>query len=199
MREHFLVLVFALVFPTLVAHAQESKGQEPKTKLEAFSARTGVVIVRGFEEIGDVYGLYSTQIEVDAKEFQNAATGKKQYGITIKVMSSGKYEKENTSYIDYDEIESLITGIDYIAKIDRSVTRFSEFQADFKTKDNLVISTFSSEQRTMASVSSGRIGKVQAFYKISSLGEIRAIIQKAKQRIDTLKKKDKSRKSGRIR
>lgn len=186
-----LFLVVFFVAP-LSLHAQNLKDQvpSPKTKLEEFSARTGVVIIRGFEEIGLAYGLYSTSIKVEAKEFVNVSTGKRKYGITIEVKKEDKrYDKESTSYIDYDEIESLISGIDYIAKIDKSRTKFSNFQADYNTKGDFKISTFSTAGKIMVAVSSGHIGKVSAYYNLSSLTEIRTLVQKAKTKIDTLKDK----------
>ena len=185
----FLVLFF--VAP-LSLHAQNLKDQvpSPKTKLEEFSARTGVVIIRGFEEIGSAHGLYSTSIKVEAKEFVNVSTGKREYGITIEVKKEdGSYDKESTSYIDYDEIESLISGIDYIAKIDKSKTNFSNFQADYNTKGDFKISTFSTSGKIMVAVSSGNIGRVSAYYNLSSLTEIRTLIEKSKTKIDTLKEK----------
>ena len=185
----FLVLFF--VAP-LSLHAQNLKDQvsSPKTKLEEFSARTGVVIIRGFEEIGSVYGLYSTSIKVEAKEFVNVSTGKREYGITIEVKKEdGRYDKESTSYIDYDEIKSLISGIDYIAKVDKSKTKFSNFQADYNTKGDFKISTFSTSGKIMVAVSSGHIGSVSAYYNLSSLTEIRTLIVKAKAKIDALKAK----------
>ena len=187
----FLFLVVLFVLP-LSLHAQNLKDQvpSPKTKLEEFSARTGAVIIRGFEEIGSAYGLYNTSIKVEAKEFVDVSTGKKEYGITIEVKKEdGRYDKENTSYIDYDEIDSLISGIDYIANVDKSKTKFSNFQADYNTKGDFQISTFSTAGEIMVAVSSGRIGKVLAYYNLSSLTKIRTLIEKAKTKIDTFKGK----------
>ena len=149
-----------------------------------------MVIIRGFEEIGSVYGLYSTSIKVEAKEFVNVSTGKREYGITIKVKKEdGRYDKESTSYIDYDEIKSVISGIDYIAEVDKSKTKFSNFQADYNTKGDFKISTFSTSGKIMVAVSSGHIGSVSAYYNLSSLTEIKTLIAKAKTKIDALKAK----------
>jgi len=75
-----ITLIVAVMFAVpFSVNAQNLKDQvpSPKTKLEEFSAKTGAVIVRGFEEIGTVYGLYSTSITVEAKEFINVSIGKK--------------------------------------------------------------------------------------------------------------------------
>jgi hypothetical protein len=190
MKKLKYIMIAIVGLASFAANATNLKDEipAPKTKLEEFSAKTGVVIVRGFEEIGAVSGLYNTSIKVEAKEFVNVSTGKKEYGITIEVKKEdGRYDKESTSYIDYDEISSLISGIDYIAKINKSATKFSSFQADYNTKGDFKISTFSAGEEIMVAIESGRIGPVTAFYNISSLPEIRDVIEKAKTRIDSLK------------
>jgi len=191
MKKTITIIAAVMLAVPFSVTAQNLKDQvpSPKTKLEEFSARTGTVIVRGFEEIGKVHGYYNTSITVEAKEFINVSTGKKEYGITIQVKKEeGKYDKENMSYIDYDEIESLISSIDYISKVDKTATKFSNFQADYKTKGDFEVSTFSSGEQIMFAVSSGHIGKVTAFYHMSLLLEIKQLIKKAKEKIDALKK-----------
>ncbi len=81
----------------------------------------------------------------------------------MRPIKGGNYEKDHTSFIDYDEIDSLIQGIDYISNVKPDVTEFENFQADYSTKGDLEISTFSSNDKLMAAVSSGNIGRVTAY------------------------------------
>jgi len=159
-----------------------------KTKLEAFQAKTGVVIIRGFSVIGSVSGQYSGSVSVESREFLDASTGKREYGITIHVAKGGEIERENTSYIDYDEIESLLKGIDYISKVKSSVTNLEDFQADYRTKGDFQISTFSARKGAiMAAVSSGAYGEVSTYFPLSKLDGLRDLIVKAKAKLDTIK------------
>jgi hypothetical protein len=161
---------------------------EAKTKLEQFTAKTGVVLVRGFQKIGTASGLYNTQVNVESKEFTNVTSGQKEYGITIEAFKEdGRYDKKHTSYIDYDEIDSLISGIDYISKIKPEVTKFEDFQADYTTKGDLKISTFSSGDKVMAAVTSGKIGGVAAYYNIADLSKVKELIVQAKAQIQAVK------------
>jgi hypothetical protein len=170
-------------------HAQQQTEQprDVKTKLEAFQAKTGVVIIRGFSEIGTTAGMYGTSVKVESKEFTEATTGRREYGITVEVKGGGRLERENTSYVDYDEIDSLIKGIDYIAKIDSTVTKLNNFQADYKTKDDLSFSTFSSQGEVLFGVQSGRIGPALAYFNMSKLPEIRDLIVSAKAKLDSIR------------
>ena len=130
-----------------------------------------------------------TSVEVESKEFTDASTGKKEYGITVTVKSNSRFEKESTSYIDYDEIDSLLKGIAYIAKIDKTTTKLAAFQADYKTKGDLIVSTFSTSQgKVEAGVQSGRFGGTLAYLSLSDLDEFGKLITKAKEMLDEIRK-----------
>jgi len=186
-----ILLASLIIFvSTNMVHAEKLKDSIPKakTKLEQFSAKVGVVLIRGFHKIGSAQGLYNTSVNVESKEFTNVTDGTKQYGITIEVFKeNGKYDKKHTTYIDFDEIDSLVKGIEYISKVKPSVTKLENFQADYKTKGDLKISTFSSGERVMAAVTSGNIGGVAAYYNIENLIEIKTLIIKARDKIKAIK------------
>lgn len=185
-----LTVAYLSVLVSMPALAQNLKDSVPqaKTKLEQFSAKTGVVLIRGFHKIGSVQGLYSTSVNIEAKEFTNVTDGKKQYGITIESFKEdGRYDKQHTSFIDYDEIDSLISGIEYISKVKASVTKLEDFQADYSTRGDLKISTFSSGGRIMAAVTSGNIGGVGAYFNIEDLEKIKTLIKQSKEKIDEIK------------
>ena len=167
---------------------EESKPEKPKTKLGVFMAQDGAVIVRGFTTIGTVKGIINTSVSVDSKEFNNATSGKKEYGITIEVKENRTIANENTSYIDYDEIESLLKGLDYISKIDKTVTKLADFQADYRTKDDLEFSTFSREDGSInLAIKSGRIRPAKAYFKQADIAQVRELIVQAKAKIDSIK------------
>ena len=182
------LLMISIFSSTILAQDLKDAMPEAKTKLEQFSAKTGVVLIRGFHVIGSAQGLYSTSVNIEAKEFTNVSDGNKQYGITIEAFKeNGDYDKKHTSFIDYDEIDSLIKGIDYIAKIESSVTKLEDFQADFTTKGDIKISTFSSGDRVMAAVTSGTIGGVAAYFNLNDLDKLKTLILQAKIKIDEVK------------
>jgi hypothetical protein len=159
------------------------------TKLAAFSAKTGAVIIQGFTEIAKLPAIYGGYVAINAKEFTDASSGSKEYGITMQVKDGSSLERENTSYVDYDELESLLKGIDYIGRIDKTITHLANFQADYRTKGDLELTTFSSNSgETLVAVKSGTIGGVQVFYKLSDLVKLRSAIAAALATVDSLRR-----------
>src|SRR5258705_9518272 len=144
---HSISLFGALLFASLCsAQGQQSKdapAAPPATKLEAFSAKTGVVLIRGYSTVGSIHGMGS--VSIDAREFRDASNTKlKVTGLSIEVKEAGRLERESISFVDYDEIDSLLQGIDYISKIDQNITPMKSFEAEYKTKGDFSITTFSS-------------------------------------------------------
>lgn len=180
-------MVLSIFCNALAQEQKETTTQQPKTKLEQFSAKTGVVFIRGFQEIGTVNGLYATSVTVEVKEFVNVSDGVKQYGITVRVEEKGRLDKHHTSFIDYDEIESLMKGVDYIQSVEPTVTLLDNFQADYSTRGDLKVSTFSSDGKILSAVKSGKIGSTTAYLNIEELEKLKLLIGQAKTKIDEIK------------
>lgn len=169
------------------AQGEKPEPAPPKTKLQAFEALTGAVIIKGYTEVGSVEDM--GRLTVSAKEFTNAADGKAQYGITVGVAGGGQFERENTSFIDYDEIDSLLAGIDYVKAINKSVTKLRGFEATYRTRDDFTVTVFSgSDDKIQAAVTSGRFSSATAFISLEKLASFRALVVEAKKTLDALKK-----------
>jgi hypothetical protein len=167
---------------------------DPSTKIEAFSAKTGVVMIKGFSTVGQVRG--QGIVSVDAREFRDASSPKTGvYGVAIEVKESGRLERASRSFIDQDEIDSLVSGINYISKISKSVTIMKDFEAQYRTKGDFSITVFSDSSTVFSdssvglgvAVASGRIGKTSAFLKLGDLDQLKVLILEAKKAIEEAK------------
>ncbi|MEK7727442.1 MAG: hypothetical protein AAB354_03460 [candidate division KSB1 bacterium] len=183
---NFILTLGMLFWKNINAQEQKATPQEPKTKLEAFEKQTGTVIIKGISEIGSVSGLGT--VSVDCMEFTNVSTGVRQLGIVIEVKEGGRLERSDRSFIDYDEIEPLMKGIDYISKVTSNSTKLSNFEALYKTRGDFSVITFSgSSGKIEAAVRSGYIGSVAAYISTTKLSSLRSFIYQAKQKLDAIK------------
>ena len=163
---------------------------EPRTKLEAFQARMGVVIVKGFSRIGLAAGLEGTSIEVESREFRDVGSNSKEYGITIEVREAGNTARRSLSYIDYDEIEPLLKGLEYLNKIDSSVTQLTRFEADYRTRGDLLVSASSSRGGIITlAISGGVVRRTTSLFRLEDLKVIKGLIIEAKNQLDAIQQK----------
>ena len=181
------IVLFFLIIACTNLHAQQSasSSQKSKTKLESFQRQTGTVIIKGYSEIGTILADNGS-VEVDCMEFADATTGKRQMGILIKVKESGRVSER--SFVDYDEVESLLKGIDYISKVKANATRLGKFEAIYKTKGDFNVTTFGSSSGMIeAAVKSGYILPATVYMSLQRFAKVHALILQAKQKLDSLK------------
>jgi hypothetical protein len=186
----FVILCLA-VFPGPAAGQEVAETQpEPRTRLEAFQARTGTVIVKGYSRIGVTMGLDGSSIEVENREFRDAGNNTREYGMAVEVREAGTTGRRSLSYIDYDEIDPLLKGLEYLSKIDSSATQLTRFDADFRTKGDLLVSASSGRGGAITlTISSGLFRRVTSFFRFEDLKVIRGLIIEAKNQLDAIQQK----------
>lgn len=142
MRKCCIVLILALGFCGLAARAQITN--LPPTELETFEAQTGTVIVKGAGPVGSL-AVDAVNIQVISKESLNVSTGHRQYGMAVEADANDQRVWEKL--VDYDEMDSLLSGLNYLAKIDYKVTAEPTFVASYVTRSGLRIGAFTSQRR----------------------------------------------------
>jgi hypothetical protein len=191
------LMSLTLVVLGLVASPAPATGQEaaelelePRTKLEAFQARTGVVIIKGFSRIGLAAGLEGNSIEVETREFRDVGSNSREYGITVEVREGGSNGRRSLSFIDYDEIDPLLRGLEHLSKIDNSVTQLNRFEADYRTRGDLLVSAASGRGGVITlAITSGRYRRATSFFRLEDLKVIRGLIIEAKNQLDVIQQK----------
>src|SRR5580698_318037 len=112
----FLLATLCAMLP-LAATAQNDTNA-PATEIENFEMQTDAVIVKGVDQIGSVATEAGT-ILVRSKESDNVTSGQKQYAIAITIENN---QSRLVLFVDYDELDALIHGLDYLSRITYDVT-----------------------------------------------------------------------------
>ena len=128
---------------------------EPPTKLEAFMVRAGVVMLCGSSRFGTVRGEPGSLIAVAGKELTNTGSGERALGVAIEVRKLEGRDPDRVSYVDLDELPSLLGGLAYMAKVDRTATSLDHFEAHYLTRGGLLVSLYNTSTGMKSTVSSG--------------------------------------------
>lgn len=179
MLQSILILLCVTV---ACAQEQPDLGRRP-TKLEAFQSRTGVVLIQGYSSIGFLQGTYGGHVEVHAREYRDGSNPKVPISTGISITVKEDSGRTNTSYVDIDEIESLVQGIEYISKATKEVTSLDFFEARYSTKGELRVTVFNDSKETMALISSGTIGQTHVSLKLAQTDKLRDLILAAKAKL----------------
>jgi hypothetical protein len=191
MRRFIAILVAAAggLLLTAPAPAQETNPcvLVPATKLEAFETNTDTVIIKATAPIGIVQAHGGT-VSVRCREITDAGTGRRETGVLIDIASGGP--QEDTLLVDYDELDSLLDGLEYISKLDWSVTPLPGFSAAYTTKGGFRAAAFGSRRtgNIEYGVRSSRVERQLLLLSRDQLGQLRSLVEQGKAKLDSLRK-----------
>ena len=181
-----LNVILLAAFCTLAFTATAQDTNALKTTIGVFEEQTGTVIIKGFGQIGSMT-VGTDVISIRAKESQDVSTGKKVYGLAVDIAGNGLPRER--IFVDYDELEPLLNGINYLSKITYDVTPLPGYEASFTTKAGLSVIAHSIR----------REGTVQAYLQYeehprillnsTQMTQFRDLIQQARDNLDSIRSK----------
>jgi len=163
--------------------AQGSVAQAPATKMEAFRPSAGSVFTLGYDALGKI-GL---KISVDVRELRDAK-GASARGLLVEVAES-QYRDE-TSFVDADEIPELLKGLDALLAINENPTKFKSFEVRYTTRGQLELTAFNTNAGAIRySVKAGRPIGATAFISTADMQSLRGLFDMASQKLASLNAK----------
>lgn len=164
---------------------------EPRTRLEMMDRILGEVILKGFTRINTVE---VRGIRIDAVEMRQLR-GKFHYkGIVVSLREAQQTNDNRTrvtesrAFIDYDEINALLSAIDVMSGIDETSTKLAGFEARYRTTGDLEIAVFRQTRSGNAvTLSTGICDQVTTALSLDDLAKVKAMIQEAKGRLDEIR------------
>ena len=165
---------------------------EPRTRLEELDDRHNSVLIKGFTRITtvEVRGVRIDAIEMrDTRKTPVASGVLFAKGIVVVLLrEGGDRPEDNRAFVDYEELDSLLNGIDVISRVDETATKLAGFEARYKTNGDLEIGVFrQTRSGTAVIISTGICDRTQQTLSLDDLGKVKAMIQEAKARLDEIR------------
>jgi hypothetical protein len=132
-------------------------------------------------------------ISLKCREAAEAGTGRKEVGISVDLNHS--QPSKETRYIDYDELESLISALSYLNKVDWSITSLNSFDASITTRSGLRASAFSSKRSSAIefAVRTAGTGNPPILLSRDQLAEFRGLLEQARTKLDAIRPREVNR------
>jgi hypothetical protein len=183
----FVATVFSVVFLAAADARADETNIYPKSNLEFFEERSGVVLIRGTDNVGSVPGRRG-EVLVQVRETKDMTFNQRAYGVIVTVAQGDGVA--NATYVDYDELPALIQNLDYVGKVNWSLTSLSHFDASYTTRAGLRVATYSSNRSGLieGSVVSQRLPRSRAGLTTAQLEILRSTLEVAKTKIEELQK-----------
>lgn len=156
------------------------------TELETFESQNGTVIVKGAGAVGSL-SVGAINVTVISKQSKDVTTGRKEYGAAVEFQENN--QPGARMVVDYDEMDSLLNGLNYLAQIDSTVTTLPTFAASYTTKSGFRVGAFTSQRRGAIQffLQDRSINSARIFITAADLSQLRSLMQQAKQNLDSLR------------
>jgi hypothetical protein len=132
------------------------------TRIEAFGAQRGVLVIKGFTEVGNLNGDDGSGVRVMAVQFTDAAKKVRERGLAV-VVVAGVNQGQTISYVDEDEIDALIESVGALAKLRSDASPMESFEARYQTRGDLELAN--------VNVNGGRVINVRGVQFLPATGQ----------------------------
>lgn len=191
MRKHTIALaaVTAGMLLTVNLHAQTTSFTLPATDLENFELQTNTIIVKGTSLVGSVALDNNFTFLIDAREANDVTHSQKNYGITVEVrgVATAETPAKVSLVVDYDELDSLTTALDYVGKVTWGVTQLNSFEADYVTRSGFRLIAHSDRRQDVINTFIQFGDQPRIAVSSDQLSQLRNLVAQAKATLDSLK------------
>ena len=155
---------------------------EPRTKLELLEETYEALIIKGFTRIE------TTDVKkIDLEAVEMRLQGKSSGGISAAKGIAFILNPENRAWVDYEEIDPLLSAIDALSRVDETVTKLAGFETSYRTHGDLEITVFRQTRSGNAvRISVGICDQATVYLTLDDLGKLRAMIKEGKTRLDEI-------------
>jgi hypothetical protein len=137
----------------------------PLTRVEAFGAQHGVLVIKGFTEVAHLAGDNGSAVRVMAVQFTDGARKQRERGLAIHVSENvnNAGTAETISYVDEDEIDALIENVGTLGKLGAEASPMESFEARYQSRGELEVAN--------VNVNGGRVINVRGVQLLPATGQ----------------------------
>ena len=160
----------------------------PQTRLEAIASQKGILITKGYTDIGEVQADDGSRLRLTAVSFTDARQSR-EIGIVISIEQRGN-EGAVVAYVDADELDPLSEALDGLAKLDQGASPMANVEGVYRTRGDLEFGNLELDgSRTLAvqnlvTLPGGAVMEGSAHFRLSRLDELRQMLSTAKEQLE---------------
>jgi hypothetical protein len=151
----------------------------PATKLEGFTPAPGSIVTIGFDPLRGLQIV--TGVNVEVREVHDDR-GDGARGLVVRVVEGDA--RRDFSYVDADEVPSLLAGIDALLQVTTNPTAFAMFEVRYATRGELEFTVFNNPRGEIVyAIQAGRAVRAQRVLSTSDMSRLRGLLDAAQARL----------------
>jgi hypothetical protein len=125
----------------------------PRTYFEAYNAVADAPLLRGMSVIGTLNNQINYPVEIRVETLTNLLSSNIVYAVALRTRLAAK--QLEIDYIDYDELDGLIRGVQFISQSDHNATSLDNFESAYRTRCGMSLLKVSSGNKLTIVMKSG--------------------------------------------
>ena len=161
----------------------------PQTRLEAIASQKGILITKGYTDVGEVQSDDGSRVRITAVSFTDARQSR-ETGVVVSIEQRGN-EGAVIAYVDADELDALSEALDALAKVEQGASPMANVEGVYRTRGDLEFTNHSSNGSRVVSVRttqlllpSAQVATATATLRPARLAEIRQQLAAAKETLN---------------
>jgi hypothetical protein len=175
-----LALLLLIAAPAI--HAQVTTNT-PRTYFEAYNTVPDSPLVKGMTTISVLNNQINYPVEIRAERLTNLQNSNTVSAVSLRTRLS---HQTLVDYIDYDELDGLIRGLQTISQADRSITPLDNFEVAYRTRCGLSIVKLSIGAKLVIAIKSGDPNGTRNEMALFVLDDLSRDLIAAKAKLDSL-------------
>jgi hypothetical protein len=163
----------------------------PPTRMEQFDSQKGIVITKGYTEIGTLSGEDGGSLRILVVQLTDTSSGNSVYGVALEIAGA---QRSCVSYIDDDELPKVIAALDVLGKLDHTQTTMRNIDAHYRSRGDFEMLNVDdnggrllSVRGTQVIVPSGQVTWASTGFRLARVDELHQQFAAAKDLLDKVK------------
>jgi hypothetical protein len=177
------IIIILTVGAACALHAQTTNA--PRTYFEACKSALNCPLVRGMSGIGALTGQVTYPVDIRVERLTARPATNTVYGVAVRTRLS-RAGGLQVDYIDYDELDGLIHGLQLIAQADHTVVPMDDYEAVYRVRSGLSVAKISNGNKVVIAIQCGDANGTRNQIGPYVLDDLQRLLTAAKGKIDAL-------------
>jgi len=179
MKKFMMLLTLAV---GSVVHAQTTNA--PRTWFDAYKSTLEAPLIRGMTSVGTLTGQVKYPVEIKVERLTIKPLTNTIYAVAVRTRLA--HNILQVDYIDYDELDGLIRGLQLISQSEHSVAPMDDFEAVYRVRSGLSVAKISKGNTITIAIKCGDTNATRNQIAAYELDSFQGLISQAKSKIDAI-------------
>jgi hypothetical protein len=180
MKKHIILAAFL----SAVCVDAQTTTNAPRTWFDAYKSTLEAPLIRGMASIGSLTGQVSYPVDIRVERLNVRPTTNTIYAVAMRTRLAGNVLQ--VDYIDYDELDGLIHGLQLISQSDHSVVPMDDFEVVYRVRSGLSVAKISNGNNIKIIIKCGDTNGTHNEIAPYILDNFQGLLSAAKSKIDAI-------------